>query len=152
MKKILLSIMILSLSLFANEFKYQANYKKALQSAKDEDKVLIVMMALKGCPVCDYMRDIVFEREQVLHYLNDNYIMVVHDIDHDKYEDRFTTINAPTFYFIDPRTGKEIREKKIGGAQPKKFIQELTEVKERYDNNQTNLVKKPEINFTKNTQ
>jgi len=140
MKKILLLIMIASLSLFASEeihnFKYETNYKKALKKAQKEDKLLIVMMSLSTCPVCSYMKDIVFERQEVLNYLKQNYVMVINDIDWDDYAPRFKTTHVPTFFFIDPDTEEELREKKVGGSKPKDFIQELTDVKifdiERY--------------------
>ncbi|HIP47011.1 MAG TPA: thioredoxin family protein [Campylobacterales bacterium] len=133
MKKILLFIMIVSLSLFASEeihnFKYESDFNKAVLKAKSEKKLVVVMMSLSTCPVCDYMKDIVFEREQVLSYLNENYVMVIYDIDWGEFPERFETKHAPTFYFIDPLTKKEIYDKKTGGAQPEKFIQDLTDVK-----------------------
>ncbi len=133
MKKILLLIMILSLSLFSSveihNFKYETNFNKAVKKAQKEDKILIVMMSLSTCPVCSYMKDIVFEREEVLSYLQENYVMVINDMDWDEYSPRFKTTNAPTFFFIDPDTQEELREKKIGGAKPEKFIQDLTDVK-----------------------
>ena len=133
MKKILLLIMIASLTLFASEeihnFQYENSFNKAVLKAKNEKKLVIVMMSLATCPVCDYMKDIVFEREQVLSYLNKNYVVVIYDIDWGEFPKRFKTRNAPTFYFIDPVTKKEIYDKKIGGAKPEKFLQDLTDVK-----------------------
>ncbi len=139
MKKIFSLIMILSLSLFASEeihdFHYETDYTYALQKAQKEHKVLLLMMTIHGCPNCAYMKDIVFERENILNYVNENYVVALFDIDRDKhrYPKRFKVLHGPTFIWIDPDTQKEMREKKVGGSRPWKFIQELTEMRDKFD-------------------
>jgi len=146
MKKILLLLMITSLSLFAlgqeiHDFKYETSYYSAVKKAKGENKVLLLMMAKKGCPNCAYMKNIVFERKEILDFVNANYIVALLDVNHRNYPKRFISPRAPTFFFLDPKDGRELREHKVGGSRPWKFIQELTEVKDAFDNNTTVTLK-----------
>ncbi|MCH9814230.1 MAG: DUF255 domain-containing protein [Epsilonproteobacteria bacterium] len=136
MKKALLCLVLISTFLTANTLKTNHNYKEALTLAKEENKLILFMASIESCPVCDYMKDIVLEREQIISYLNQNYIVVIKDIEKEHYPIRFVTIDVPTFSFIDPHTHKEVHTKKIGGAKPEKFLEILTLAKEG-ENNQT---------------
>lgn len=134
--------MITSLSLFAlgqeiHDFKYESSYYTAHKKAKEQNKVLLIMMEKHGCPNCGYMKNIVFEKEEILNYVNENYIVTLLDVNSRNYPKRFISPRAPTFFFIDPTTDKEIREHKVGGSRPEKFMKELTEVKNAYDNGTT---------------
>jgi len=144
MKKVLLLLMVFSLSLFAlgeeiHNFKYEKSYYTALKKAKEQNKILLIMMEKHGCPNCAYMKDIVFEREKVLNYLNDNFVTLILDIDGRYYPKRYISHRAPTFFFIDPKDESEIREKKVGGSRPWKFLEELQEVKKKYDGADVNI-------------
>jgi len=125
-KFLLLWILLFSVAL-ANELKTVYSYQNALYKAKQDDKLVLVMMSYKGCPVCDYMKDIVLERPAVLDYLNEHYYVVIKDIERDHYPQRFASIDSPTFFFIDPKTEKEVIEKKVGGFRPDKFLSILKE-------------------------
>ena len=122
MKKIALIATLLSTLLIGNELKTIDTYKKALNVAKDTNKTILFMTSIEGCPVCDYMKDIVFEREQVIEYLRENYVVVIRDAETQKYPKRFHTRDMPTFYFINPKNEKEIRLPKSGGSTPEKFL------------------------------
>jgi thioredoxin-related protein len=144
MKKILILLLTITISLFAlgeevHNFKYETSYYTALKKAKEQNKPIMIMIEKHGCPNCAYMKDIVFERENILNYLNENFISLLLDIHGDYYPVRFISDRAPTFFFIDPKDESEIREKKIGGSRPWKFIQELTEVKNKYDGLDVNI-------------
>ncbi len=149
LKRILLLLTIFTISLFAlgeeiHNFTYEKSYYTALKKAKEQNKVLLVMIKKEGCPNCAYMKDIVFERPKVLEYMKNNYITVLLDIDHRYYPKRFISHRAPTFFFINPKDESELRPKKIGGSRPWKFLEELTEVRNKYDGIDTNITVTPE--------
>jgi thioredoxin-related protein len=138
MKKIALVFIFLSTFLSAS---YQIggvnvvySYQNALHVAKKENKIVLFMLAIEGCPVCGYMKDVVFQRENIKDYLNKHYVMVVKDAEKQNYPDRFYTTDMPTFYFIDPKTEKEVRPPKSGGSTPEKFISVLRIVIEGENN------------------
>jgi len=126
-KKFLLLILLTPL-LFANELKTIDTYQEALKIAKDENKIVLFMTSIEGCPVCDYMKDIVFEREEVIDFLDKNYVVVIKDAETEIYPQKFYTRDMPTFYFIDPTDEKELRSPKIGGSTPEKFLEVLENV------------------------
>jgi thioredoxin-related protein len=121
-KKALLLLMSLTLFLFANGLKTVHSYQNALHKAAREHKLVMVMMSYSGCPLCDYMKDIVLERPKVQEYLNEHFYVVIKDLQKDRYPQRFSVIDTPTFFFIDPRTRKDIIRKKSGGFRPDDFL------------------------------
>ena len=138
MKKVILALIFLSTLLSAS---YQIggvnvvySYQNALHVAKKENKIVLFMLAIEGCPVCGYMKDVVFQRENIKDYLNEHYVMVVKDAEKQSYPDKFYTSDMPTFYFIDPKTEKEVRPLKSGGSTPEKFISVLRIVIEGENN------------------
>ncbi len=130
MKKILLLLMLLNTLVFCYELKTISSYEKALEVAKSENKLVLFVTSIKSCPTCGYMRDIVFEREKVLSYLNENYVVVIKDIERESYPKRFQTRDVPTFYFVDALSEKEVRVPEIGGANPEKFLKILQVARE----------------------
>ncbi len=145
MKKTFLFLTIFTVYLVANELQTVYSYKNALHKAKNDNKFVMVMMSYKGCPVCDYMKDIVFERTKVLDYLNKHFYVVIKDIEKDRYPQRFSSIDSPTIFFIDPKTQKEVIPKKVGGFRPDVFLSILKTVAK--ENNSS--VNSQELNATK---
>ncbi len=149
MRRVFLMLLVFSLSLFGlgeeiHNFKYERSYYTALKKAKEQDKILLIMMEKHGCPNCAYMKNIVFEREKVLNYLNNNFVTLILDIDQRYYPKRYISHRAPTFFFINPKDESEIREKKVGGSRPWKFLEELQEVVSKYRGADLNItVEKP---------
>ncbi len=128
MKKIVLIFtLFISSLLYSNELQTVYSYQNALYKAKQENKLVMVMMSYHGCPVCDYMKDIVFERPKVLEYLNQHFFVVIKDIEKDYYPQRFSSIDSPTFFFIDPMTLHDVIPKKVGGFRPDQFLSILHE-------------------------
>jgi len=137
MKKALFLIFVLSAFAVANQLTTVYSYQNAVYKAKKENKLVLVMMSYRGCPVCDYMKDIVFERPAVLEYLNQHYFVVIKDIERGHYPQRFSAVDSPTFFFVDPKTGKEPVEKKVGGFKPETFLSILKEANHDIDTNTT---------------
>ncbi len=142
MKKVTLMLTLLSTLLFSGELKTVDTYKKALDVAKNENKTVLFMTSIEGCPVCDYTKDIVFEKEEVISYLNENYVVVIRDAEKQSYPNRFYTRDMPTFYFVNPKNKKEIRAPKVGGSTPEKFLSVIKEAIEGENNNTVALAPK----------
>ena len=140
MKKILLLLAIVLNFAVANQLTIFHSYQNSVYKAKKADKLILVMMSYKGCPVCNYMRDIVFERPNVLDYLNKHYLVVIKDIERGRYPQRFSVVDSPTFFFIDPKTGKDRIEKKVGGFTPETFLSFLQKANCDIDINATTVI------------
>ncbi|MCH9814229.1 MAG: DUF255 domain-containing protein [Epsilonproteobacteria bacterium] len=153
--RLFLFVTLLMGSLYANHVRYTTNYDLALKHGINKDKIVIVMIALRGCPVCEFMTDRVFENKEIVNYLHTHYITVIKYLHRDKIPKRFKTEHTPTFFFIDPHTQKPIRKRKFGGSTEEKFLEVIQDVKELYDSqrlhNQLDTIDAQEINSTKGT-
>lgn len=124
MKKVLLLITILVSSLFA-EIEWM-KYDDALEKSKKENKIVMIMLSREGCPACDYMKDIVFENDDVLDEFNKDFIGVHLDIHEDYIPEEFSYIGTPTFHFINKHERK--LDRIDGGVNSKDFTTKMREV------------------------
>ena len=122
MKKILLSLLLLLSSLSAIEW---VDYDKALETAKKEDKIVMVMLGRDSCGVCRYMKTVVFHDKNVIKKLDARFIGVYIELDFDDVPEGMTFIGTPTFYFSD-KNGK-ILSKFDGGKTTPSFLKALEE-------------------------
>ncbi|MBA3025035.1 MAG: thioredoxin family protein [Sulfurimonas sp.] len=128
MKKIILLMAFVATSLFAdlNWVKYSA----AIKQAKAENKIVMVMLSKQGCPACEYMKDIVFESENVMKEFNKHFIAVYIDIHDDYIPNGLTFIGTPTFHFLSKYETKIDRID--GGVNAKTFIDKLKELEVKH--------------------
>ncbi len=142
MKKIIFFLLLFLLYSVADTLQFTQYYNSALYKAKKENKPLMVMVALRGCPACEHMENFVFLKDEVIEYMNQNFVSVIMHRRENNIPLRFDTPDSPTFFFIDPFTKKEIGERFIGGKSPEKF---LNIVKNRLQLFQNSLQEKENI-------
>ncbi len=128
MKKILL--LFLSLLLFAADFDWVSSLTKALDLAKKEHKIVMLMISQPGCPTCEYMDDVAFENEELSEYVQNYFIPLKLNLKEAK-KLGFKAYGTPTFYFLD-ENGKKITRALVGGATAKTFLAKLQEIRSRY--------------------
>ncbi|MDD5161093.1 MAG: thioredoxin family protein [Sulfuricurvum sp.] len=128
MKKILLTVLFLTSSLFA-ELDWASSYEQGLVKAKKEHKVVMLMFSSKTCKMCNYMKKTVYENDDVMEYVGNFFIPIEVDVQAhpDKYG--YQVIGTPTYYFLTS-DGKQIGRMMMGGATPEGFLQKLKEVKQ----------------------
>jgi thioredoxin-related protein len=128
MKKILLTLLFLTSSLFA-ELDWASSYENGLATAKKEHKITMLMFTTKTCKMCNYMKKTVYENEEVSEYIKNFFIPIEVDIQAhpDKYG--YSVFGTPTYYFLDSN-GKQIGRMMVGGASPEGFLQKLKDVKQ----------------------
>lgn len=126
MQKIFLAILLLSSSLFA-EMDWAPSYAQGLAQAKKEQKPVMLMFSTKTCKMCNYMKNTVYENEEVGEYIKNFFIPIEIDIQShpDKYG--YQVFGTPTYYFLSSE-GKQIGRMMVGGASPEGFLQKLKEV------------------------
>ncbi len=98
---------ILSLYLFAFGDWYP-DFRKGVEVAKKENKLVMVYFYEEGCTYCKYMEEVVFIEPEVYKLMEKNFVVVPIDIEDppDYLDRRFTAAGTPTFYIYDPRTDK----------------------------------------------
>ena len=124
MKKLFLSLLFACSSLLA-EVQW-LEYDKALELAKDENKIVMVMLGRNSCSVCGYMKTVVFHDKNVIKQLQAKFIAVYLEIDFDDIPKDFTYIGTPTFYFVDKN--EKILYNFNGGKTVPSFRKALDEV------------------------
>lgn len=128
MKKILITLLLLTSSLFA-ELDWAPSYENGLAQAKKEHKITMLMFTTKTCKMCNYMKKTVYENDDVVEYVKNFFVPIEVDIaaHPDKYG--YNVFGTPTYYFLDSN-GKQIGRMMVGGASPEGFLQKLKDVKQ----------------------
>ena len=126
MKKIVLIVALLVSSLFAEP--KLTDMFDAYENAKTQHKNVIVMLSMKGCPGCEYMKDIVFEDKNVAKLLK-NFVLVELDVHTDSIPDKLEYFATPTFYFLD--ADEKILKRLNGGENVGKFTKTLQSMKKK---------------------
>ncbi|OHD98427.1 MAG: hypothetical protein A2552_01070, partial [Sulfuricurvum sp. RIFOXYD2_FULL_44_160] len=114
MKKILLTLLLISSSLFA-ELDWAPSYEFGLAQAKKEHKIVMLMFSKKTCKMCNVMKKSVYENDDVAEYVKNFFVPV--EIDIEVYPDKYgyQVFGTPTYYFLDSN-GKQIGRMMVGGA------------------------------------
>jgi thioredoxin-related protein len=128
MKKILLTLLLISSSLFA-ELDWAPSYGQGLAQAKKEHKVVMLMFSKKTCKMCNVMKKSVYENDDVAEYVKNFFVPI--EIDIEVYPDKYgyQVFGTPTYYFLDSN-GKQIGRMMVGGATAEGFLQKLKDVKQ----------------------
>lgn len=131
--KILAALLIVSLSLFANDYKkfakdmgYALEYEKALQTAKEEKKDLMLVMVANFCPWCIKLEKKVLKKDSINEKVHKKYIPLILNREEGKFPKQFETEMIPTVYFVDHQTGK-IKTKVVGYNNKQDFINIVNE-------------------------
>ncbi len=126
--KLLLLLITLSLTLFADSINYEKDLESAKQKAIQLDKKLMIMYSTPSCPECNYMKKKVLKDKEIVSFINDNFVSVIMDIKKDEKILPYKFIGIPTFYFSNASSMK-LLAKKIGGTREKQFLQIVKNVK-----------------------
>jgi thioredoxin-related protein len=124
-KKIILSLLLV---VYANALEYSNDFNSVLTTAKEQDKKVLLMYTQKGCPACQYMKDVVFENKQISTYLHMHYKVAIVDIYQDGMINGYKAFGTPTLFFLDS-DGKELSKKLVGGISIPEFYIKLTSIK-----------------------
>jgi len=123
--------------LFAFEWSGKVNwamsYDLAKQLAKQQNKLILVDVALSHCPPCKYLATKVYTDDEVANYINKNFIPVFYLADQDRLPvevQNYYTGSTPTIMFIKPNG--ELFYSFIGARPPKVFLKILKDVNEKY--------------------
>ena len=125
MKKLFLLFLFLTSSLFA-DLNWADDYESALEQAKEEKKIVMVMFTLTECHVCKIMKKSVYTDPEVMAHVEKYFVPVELNLDIDDKEG-FDVFGTPTFYFLDSN-GKQIGDVKVGGSTVDGFMKKLKKI------------------------
>ena len=104
MKQIFIILFAISM-VYANHIKWHGNYEKALKEAREQNKVLMVLLIKNNCQKCkDLVKDI-FINKPYIDELNHNVISVIVNIDnkHSFPIEMYWSNEYPTLFFVNSR-------------------------------------------------
>ena len=96
MKKIFIVTILYMSSLLSTNI----DYKNALIKAKDEHKIIMIMLEKENCHFCKKMEDEVFTDKNVSKILDRDFILVKLDVNRDKLPLGLKKGMTPTFAFV----------------------------------------------------
>ena len=102
MKQIFIILFAISM-VYANHIKWHGNYEKALKEAREQNKVLMVLLIKNNCQKCkDLVKDI-FVNKPYIDELNQNVISVIVNIDnkHSFPIEMYWSNEYPTLFFVN---------------------------------------------------
>ncbi len=127
MKRVITLLMALCVSLLA-ELDWATDSAAAFEQAKQEQKMVMVMLSQENCDTCWYMENVVFDNDDLVYELQSSFVPVKIDIHDEIVPEGLTYIGTPTFYFLS-ETGEKI-DRLMGGANVKDFTEALREIKQ----------------------
>lgn len=109
---------------FATEVSYERDYNKALKTAKEQNKVLMLVLVGDYCPWCKKFERKTLKSQAVRDAVAKDFIPVVIDKykDKGKYPEAFYAPVIPAVYFIDPRTEKSLVQT-VAYMKPVEFLE-----------------------------
>lgn len=114
MMKIIVSLFLMSLSLYAmsfNDIKIQAAAEK---------KLILVELVMESCSYCEKMEKFVLSKEDIKSIITKNYMLLKLDIHKDEIPEFLTSRITPTFYIVTP--DNIILHEMIGAPSKSEFI------------------------------
>lgn len=124
-------LLLLTLSLHANEITWIKSYTKAADVAKTANKPMLIFINRVDCGACDMMKEIVFTDEMIYPYINEHFIPVALDINKNDAPKNLQSDMTPTFHFVK-YDGIKVRETLVGGKTGKFYLNILKEAVAAY--------------------
>ena len=109
---ILSSIYAAQIDEFASEVSYLRDYNAAVKTAKEQNKMVMLVLVGDYCPWCKKFERKTLKSSEVKAQVNEKFIPVVIDKykDKGKYPKAFYAPLIPAVYFIDPKSEKSLLE------------------------------------------
>ena len=121
--KVIVALLLFSVLGFSSQ--WYPDFKKGVEVAKRENKLVLVYFYEEGCNYCKYMEEVVFIDPKVSTIMENVFVVVPIDVEEipPDLDKRFKAIGTPTFMVYDPRGDKLIMQ--IFGLQESDQFYEL---------------------------
>lgn len=111
---------------FASDVNYLRDYQEAVETAKEQNKMVMLVLVGDYCPWCKKFEKKTLKSEEVKELVDKNFIAVVIDKykDKDKYPKEYYAPLIPAVYFINPSTQKPILDT-VAYMKKKEYIENM---------------------------
>ena len=113
---------------FAAEVNYLRNYDMAIKTAKEQHKLVMLVVVADYCPWCKKFERKTLKDSDVIAKVNENFVSIVIDKykDKGKYPEEFLTPVIPAVFFIEPKEQK-VLTKTVAYMKPDEFITNMND-------------------------
>lgn len=130
MKKLLLSLLVVGVSLFSAEVKWEKELSAAVERAQKEQKPLMVLVTKNGCRWCDVMKQNTLKNAKVVAILNRDFVAYEGNVDMNTVPPALMTQGTPATWFIKGKT--PMFEPVMGAVESEDYLKALEIVKQEY--------------------
>lgn len=111
---------------FATEVNYLRNYDMAVQTAKEQKKLLMIVVVGDYCPWCKKFERKTLKDSEVMAKVNENFVGIIIDKykDKGKYPKEYYAPLIPAVFFIDPKDQKSLFET-VAYMKPDEFMENM---------------------------
>ena len=127
--KLILTILTLSLALFATEPDFTNDYNKALKKAKLENKDVYMLITSESCGWCRKFELITLNNKKAMDILKKNFVLLHITRDKDYMPDKFVAKRVPKHYFLTK--DEQVIYSVLGYWNPEDFTSFIDEAKKR---------------------
>jgi len=93
--------LLIPFTLFATDIKILNNYDLGLQKAKQEHKLVYVLISSQECQWCNKFEKTTLSNSSIQDRLNEEFVVVKLTLEHNKIDKKFKTTPIPRHYFLD---------------------------------------------------
>lgn len=111
---------------FAAEMKYLRSYDMAIKTAKEQKKVVMLLVVADYCPWCKKFERKTLKDPAVMAKVNENFVGLVIDKykDKGKYPEEYNAPLIPAVFFINPKDQKSVFET-VAYMKPDEFMESM---------------------------
>lgn len=133
MKKVILMVMILAASVFANEINWANDFESGAAVAKKEHKPILFVFSRHTCKYCVILEKTTFSNKQVIDALNKDYVSIIAYSDEgDQFPQELWRPGTPTLWFLD-ENAQPMYQPLMGAVGEEYFLEALKVVKKEFD-------------------
>lgn len=132
-KKLLLSLLLVTSSLLANEINWAKDFTSGMKEAVAQNKPVLFVFSRHTCKYCVMLDNTTFKDKKVIEALNRDFISIVSYTDENDFTPReLMTPGTPGLWFLLP-SGQPLFQPLMGAVDANNFLNALNIVKEEFD-------------------
>jgi len=133
MKHIILVLLVLVSSLFAESIQWEKDFESGIKSATVKNKPVLFVFSRHSCHYCRVLDETTFQDKDVIRALNKDFVSIISYTDENDYTPReLWRPGTPTLWFLTPQ-GEPIFQPLVGAVDAENFLKALAIVKIEFD-------------------
>jgi len=134
-KKIIITLLLLTSSMFAQEINWAKDFKSGIAEAKKVNKPVLFISSRHTCKYCVILDETTLSDKRVVKALNRDFISIISYSDENDYMPReLWSPGTPAIWFLNPNA-KAMFKPIPGAIDAKNFLNALSIVKTQFDKN-----------------